>query len=78
VILVLVPRVFSDPRQLDASIGSDFDGGCLRCRHRLLDRLHEILGWKDREHGQQTQHTRMNISEAAKVHPKATFISWEI
>ncbi len=41
--LVLVPRLLSDPLELDASVSPDLDGGRFGRRHRLLDRLHQVL-----------------------------------
>ena len=42
-ILVVIPRAFPDPLQLDSAVGPDFDRGGFGGRHRRLHRLHEIL-----------------------------------
>ena len=50
-ILVLVPGLLPDPLQLDSCVGPDLDGGSLCGRHRLLDRLHQVLRVADQHLG---------------------------
>lgn len=40
----MIPRLLSDPLKPDSGVSPDLDGRRLRGRHRLLDRLHEVLG----------------------------------
>lgn len=51
-LLVLVPRLAAHPAQiLVGLVGADLDAGALGGAHRLLDRLHQVLGVADQHFG---------------------------